>query len=231
MMKDLHGNTHKKRDQQKPGPSKYQYTDLKCNFCNKQLIWDEINRNQRSSYYRYKRVNCSSECAQKYKCYISSITLTKTNKKYASERMKKNNPSFLEETLRKVRETKIKNNNLRKAPVKQGGNGREIPFPVKMLSEKINYQTNYIVKTGVRCYYPTHYKLELANPNLKIAIEIDGNSHYSRKEESEKKKNYLENLGWKVIRFKNIDILKNLEICANVVKEEERKRPTKIVGY
>jgi very-short-patch-repair endonuclease len=55
--------------------------------------------------------------------------------------------------------------------------------------------------------YPSHYKIDIAEPKQKIAIEVDGNSHHSRKALDTKKDAKLRSLGWIVLRFWNRDIL------------------------
>lgn len=64
--------------------------------------------------------------------------------------------------------------------------------------------------------YPTCYKVDVGFPEIKIAIEIDGGSHNTlvRQAQDLKKKNKLEELGWKILRFTNrqIDALINGEI-------------------
>jgi very-short-patch-repair endonuclease len=52
--------------------------------------------------------------------------------------------------------------------------------------------------------YPYHYKADLANPEAKLLVEVDGNSHYGkRKKLDEKKDALLASLGWSVFRFRN----------------------------
>jgi hypothetical protein len=52
--------------------------------------------------------------------------------------------------------------------------------------------------------HPTVYKIDLANPQLMIGIELDGNSHAGkRKAEDERKDARLEELGWRIFRVKN----------------------------
>ena len=77
-------------------------------------------------------------------------------------------------------------------PIQRGGNGKlhalgggwvaEHPIPTKQ---------------GRHSGYPTCYKVDIANPDLMIAIEIDGSSHrlLSRKK--------LSQLGWRVFRVSN----------------------------
>lgn len=61
---------------------------------------------------------------------------------------------------------------------------------------------------GKRGGYPTHYKVDLLHPELKIAVEIDGASHASlkRREQDRKKDSYLRKCGWRVLRLLNADV-------------------------
>lgn len=60
---------------------------------------------------------------------------------------------------------------------------------------------------------PKNIKLDIANPNLKIAIEIDGNSHAMiRKRKADKKKvEFLLRKGWSVLHLSNA---KSLWLCS-----------------
>lgn len=59
--------------------------------------------------------------------------------------------------------------------------------------------------------YPPVYKVDVAVPSLKLAIEADGGSHrqLSRKAEDAKKDALLVSLGWLVLRFSNRQILED----------------------
>lgn len=51
-------------------------------------------------------------------------------------------------------------------------------------------------------------------PELKMVIEVDGESHYQTRDQRAKDKkrdNYLRDLGLNVLRFTNLDITKNIE--------------------
>lgn len=67
----------------------------------------------------------------------------------------------------------------------------------------------HVVPLGRIPGYPTHYKLDLANPARMITIELDGPSHNAvkRKEADRRKTEKLSSLGWTVLRFWNKDIL------------------------
>lgn len=96
-------------------------------------------------------------------------------------------------------------------PVIQGGNGRG-PTRHEALMLKLLGQSwlwNYVI---ILNRHP--YKIDLANPDLKIAIEVDGPSHGSMKVKlaDRKKVAWLEELGWKVLRFKNSEV-ESLTTC------------------
>ncbi len=98
----------------------------------------------------------------------------------------------------------------------RGGNGKGITIPQKILFERLgnDWKTEYVVKTkeigGRKNGYPYGYKIDIANEELKLAIEVDGSSHAGRKKQDEKKTTALNLLGWKVFRVSNKDIIKNL---------------------
>ena len=77
----------------------------------------------------------------------------------------------------------------------------------------------YPVKTLKKENYPSIYKIDIANPILKIGIEVDGNSHcaLSRQAEDKKKVDLLNSLGWNILRFKNEEVLNNLSGCIDRV--------------
>lgn len=56
---------------------------------------------------------------------------------------------------------------------------------------------------------PTYYNIDIAHPQLKIAIEVDGRQHRAnfQKKVDLRRDEFLTSLGWKVIRILNKDIL------------------------
>ncbi len=108
-------------------------------------------------------------------------------------------------------------------PTVRGGNGTGPTRCELLLSEKLGWPTNVIVKPGMGRGngYPTHYKLDIAHEGLKIAIEVDGNSHMviDRKIQDLKKADWLISKGWKVIRFKNSQVESDLDGCIAKIKE------------
>ena len=67
--------------------------------------------------------------------------------------------------------------------------------------------------------FPTCYKVDLGCPRLKLAVELDGNSHRSKQRQAldAKKDAKLGSLGWAVLRFWNTEVLKNPSgICQQI---------------
>jgi len=95
-------------------------------------------------------------------------------------------------------------------PSVRGGNGHGLTTAQAHLLAILGqgWIAEYVLSLGKRTPgYPTHYKLDLANPELKVCIEVDGHSHRSRKQTDLKKEARLASLGWTVLRFWNWDIM------------------------
>lgn len=125
----------------------------------------------------------------------------------ALERIRNLKPMKNPETRKKVSRTLQAMNH---APSVRGGNGTGLTEPQSKMLGVLGsgWEAEYILSLGQRTPgYPTHYKLDLANEELKVCIEVDGHSHRSRKKQDAKKENKLRSLGWTVLRFWNWDIL------------------------
>lgn len=96
-----------------------------------------------------------------------------------------------------------------------GGNGKAISIPQKLLAARLGWQTECVVLTMKKRGegYPPAYKIDIADPVLKIGIEVDGHSHSLEKVKikDRKKDDFLTSLGWKIFRFKNKEVLEDLE--------------------
>ncbi len=59
----------------------------------------------------------------------------------------------------------------------------------------------------------SNYIVDFYAPEEKLVIEVDGGQHYEEEglEYDEKRDAFLEGLGLKVIRFSNLDVLRNIE--------------------
>jgi hypothetical protein len=183
---------------------------MNCFMCGK-----PVNRHPASmtAYRMTGRGYCSTQCSNAYRSKISSTTMARTNREYASDRMKTRNPMRLPESRAKMSATLQA---IGHAPKLRGGNGRPPTEAERTLfamfasigfEPQVNIRTGYGPGNGV---YPTVYKPDMGNWALKIALEADGSSHTSheRRAQDVKKDAFLRGLGWTVLRFSNEQILK-----------------------
>lgn len=121
---------------------------------------------------------------------------------------KKSRPTVLDAEARKKISDTLKE--IKHKPIKRGGNGQLLPLPQLALlhalgmgwEAELAIKTNKGHKNGI---YPNCYKVDIANQEKKIAIEINGNSHcpIARKERDIKKTLLLAELGWTVLHVSN----------------------------
>ena len=197
-----------------------------CTVCQKEVNPEMFTRKQwrskMSLFRKTGRIYCSTVCSKQFTAQNSAKVMAETNRKYASARMKANNPMKKPETRQKVSE-RLKE--IGHCPKVRCGNGAgltvpqqnlllalkdlepyaEYPVPVRMPLEGLNY--------------PTCYKVDVAIPSFMVAIEVDGRSHcaLSRKEQDAKKAALLERQGWTVLRFWNRQVTEHLEDCVQMV--------------
>ena len=206
---------------------------MNCKICGSELKKENYTPRQWSykncSFKNKGYVFCSKECSSEYCRKVSSETMRKTNLKYASERMKRNNPTRSAEVRAKISKSKKG-----QAPVIRGGNGTGLTKPQEMLLIALSEFSpipEYSITTHKKkgSGFPQSYKPDIAIPQYKISIDIDGNSHHShvRKGQDRKKDDVLRNLGWKVFRFWNLDVLNNLDFCTDIIKTEIERRDQK----
>lgn len=106
----------------------------------------------------------------------------------------------------------------------KGGNGTGMTEPQKILLSELGegWISEYAIGTknvgSRKAGYPTCYKADLANPERRIAVEIDGASHNSEKDS--KKDACLAELGWTVFRFKNLEVMQNLSRVLNIINPD-----------
>lgn len=117
------------------------------------------------------------------------------------------NPMSKEEVRRKLR---AKLREIRHKPIKRGGNGQLLPLPQLALLHALGegWESEYPVATKMRHLktgYPTCYKLDLACPEKKIGIELDGGSHCSLERQAQdlKKTEFFISQGWSIYRVSN----------------------------
>lgn len=167
---------------------------------------------------RSGRAYCSEPCKTAYVRSVSSKTMSRTNRIYASARMRARNPMRHEHVRAKMSSTLRR---IGHGPPLRGGNGRPISAPQAALAEALGWETEIILPTRMDRVsgYPTHYKLDIAHEGLKIAIEVDGFSHCSieRRAQDRRKEDFLDSLGWRVLRFSNRQVTGDLAACVRTV--------------
>ncbi len=205
---------------------------MNCKVCGNPLIQENYTKKQwnykNEMFRKQGYVYCSKECSGIYHKKISSETMSKTNKKYASERMRRNNPTLNPEVRAKI-SAKRKGH----APTDRRGNGAGLTVPQEALLNALS-EFEPIPEYAIATHkpkggeYPQSYKPDIAIPEHMIAIEVDGASHHlhTRKIEDVKKDSLLTSLGWKVLRFWNAEIMENLDLCVqSIVSEIKRGMP------
>lgn len=116
------------------------------------------------------------------------------------------NPMSHNAVRQKVRE---KLRQMRYKPLRRGGNGGLLTLPQLALLHALGdgWEAEVALPTGKprKSGFPTNYKVDLANRDLKIGIEIDGRSHRltDRAGQDAKKDRLLRSLGWLVYRVSN----------------------------
>ncbi|WP_420795881.1 endonuclease domain-containing protein [Ktedonobacter racemifer] len=188
-------------------------------------------KSQVDSWRAKRNVYYSKDCSNIARARMSSVMMAATNRKYASARMKANNPMKKDSARLKMQAT-IKA--IGHSPRVRGGNGKGPTVPQKMLAEALHWQMEYVIKTGHPrknpFHYPTSYKIDIANPLLKIAIEVDGASHstLARQAQDVKKTQFLTGQKWAVLRFTNLEVMEHLEDCVKTVMSTISKSKTSI---
>lgn len=80
---------------------------------------------------------------------------------------------------------------------------------------------------------PKCYKVDLADPETKLAIEVDGNSHLTKKWRflDARKTEILSLIGWSVLRFTNQEVDRDQIGCAEKIASTiSMLRATKITS-
>lgn len=198
----------------------------KGNSCSRKCSMNILHWKSKDNYILENTLKCSV-CGSdfiKRNNIEGKVCSIKCQSKLSSDRMKASNPMFIEE-YRKKASLRLKEINHK--PLIQGGNGRPATIEQLSLYNEIckydsSFQMEYIEKTGVLRHElksPRHYKIDIASKFHMIAIEIDGHSHNSLKiKECDKRKTKLLSLkGWKVLRFTNSQIKRELESCVQMV--------------
>jgi very-short-patch-repair endonuclease len=165
-------------------------------------------------------IYCSETCKRTWVSRKHSETMAATNRKHARGRMLARNPMRSEATRTKVsRRLKAMGH----GPPVRGGNGKG---PTAMearlfLRLPMGWRLNFVVATKQPrgSGYPTCYKLDMAQPEIRLAVEVDGGSHAAlvRRAQDAKKTAFLQSLGWTVLRFTNAEVQTDLDRCVQEI--------------
>jgi hypothetical protein len=174
-----------------------------------------------------KRKPCSVETKEKISQarikFLRETAKGRETRKMLSERMKINNPGSSLKTQEKIRNTKRINGTLHIWKGIRGGNGK-LTEPQLLLANALGWQVEVAIPTLTKrgLGYPTCYKVDIGNNILKFAIEVDGSSHKLKSImlKDLKKTLKLQELGWKVLRFTNQEIMTNLSEVLLIIKKE-----------
>ena len=107
----------------------------------------------------------------------------------------------------------------------RGGNG-QLTAHQKKLCEALGLPDSameyVILTTKAREYFqslPNSYKVDLGIPEVRLAVEVDGKTHKSKKWKflDRRKTAVLNFLGWTVLRFWNKEVDQNLNGCVQTV--------------
>lgn len=109
-------------------------------------------------------------------------------------------------------------------PPIHGGNGSPMPQPQALLWRLLGAQfvAEWPVTIPTRDGRPqrAHYLIDLADRDLKLAVEVDGICHHSpqRRAHDRRKDRILRQLGWTVLRFSNQAILDSASSVVEQIK-------------
>ena len=84
-----------------------------------------------------------------------------------------------------------------------GGNFTESEWEMRFRLLPLGFAQEHVIRTKLKSPWPTCYTLDFAHPGKRIAVELDGSSHESKKvkERDARKDEFLRSIGWRVFRF------------------------------
>lgn len=70
-----------------------------------------------------------------------------------------------------------------------------------------------------------NYIPDFCYPKAKLIIELDGSQHFDQREYDAERTSYFESLGYKVLRFWNNDVMKDIESIIRAIMQEMESEP------
>lgn len=198
-----------------------------CAWCN--IPMQAAGQAALANFRNSGRMYCCKEHISAWKAQASSVAMAKTNRRDASARMIKNNPMQNPETRATV-SASLRRIGHRPPVASKGGNGTGLTVPQTLLASRLGWPTEVSIKTGMKrgLGYPNCYKVDIGNPELKIAIEVDGGSHGTiiNRARDVKRDALLNGLGWTVLRFKNRVVMESIEDVLSTILKLSERTPT-----
>ena len=74
-----------------------------------------------------------------------------------------------------------------------------------------------------RQYAIGNYIVDFCSPRRKLIIEVDGSQHIERQEYDSERTEFLESLGYQVLRFWNNEIMNNIDAVVGVILDALHK--------
>jgi hypothetical protein len=152
-------------------------------------------------------VCCSRKCAREKGVRACHKALRGNPAPWHAERMRQNNPMANPATRAKMQASLTGRTFLAR-----GGNGKTTA-PQRLLAEALGLPMEYAIATAsvkdAFASLPPCYKVDIADPERMLAIEVDGKTHKTRKWQhiDARKESVLRALGWSVLRFWNQEAL------------------------
>jgi very-short-patch-repair endonuclease len=100
-----------------------------------------------------------------------------------------------------------------------------MPKAEVILWEKLSRKRMHGYKFGPQ-YGVDQYVIDFYCPRLKLAIEIDGDSHFvfGAEEYDKDRQEYIETFGIRFLRFTNVDVYENIDgVCLSIYDEIEKR--------
>jgi hypothetical protein len=192
---------------------------LKCSKCGKDFLAKGYTL---SNWRRTGRAYCSVTCGTTVQraTLAAAATHARTNPRFraeASYRMRYNNPMWMPGNKEKM-VASMKGRTF----LSRGGNGQHTKHQLMLhlaTGLPMEHAIETAAATGVLPSLPYHYKVDLAAPEVKLAIEVDGKSHRLRKWRflDHRKTTVLNALGWQVLRFTNEQVERETTKCVKTI--------------
>jgi hypothetical protein len=83
----------------------------------------------------------------------------------------------------------------------------------------MNFQVGLIIHGIEICAYPTGFIVDFYCHKAALVIEVDGDIHDLQQEEDARREKVLSEMGLRVVRLRNEDVMKNLSAVVGRIRE------------